>query len=180
MSGNRQNKITKLLNAWRADPAVSPNVVAWRTLPARPAPFAPFPEDLHPALADALRRRGIRALYAHQEAAWRHAQAGRHPVIVTGTASGKTLCYTLPVLQALLGDPDARALYIFPTKALAQDQKERVEKLIAALGDEGLEAGPSPRFAMLTPPLPHAGEEGGGSRPHGSDRLGGPSVSQAG
>jgi len=125
--------LSDLLNAWRRDPGVSPNVAAWRTLPARPARFAPFPDDLDPALAGALRRRGIRALYAHQAAAWGHAQAGRHPVIVTGTASGKTLCYNLPVLQALLRDPDARALYIFPTKALAQDQKDQVEKLITAL-----------------------------------------------
>ena len=129
--------LSALLSAWRADPVISPNIAAWRTLPARPPRFAPFPDELHPALAEALRRRGIRALYTHQAEAWQHARAGRHPVIVTGTASGKTLCYNLPVLHALLGDPQARALYLFPTKALAQDQKEQVEKLMAVHGGQG-------------------------------------------
>ena len=166
-SGTPQNKIAALLSAWRADPSVSLNVAAWRTLPARPARFAPFPEGLHPALAGALRRLGIRALYAHQAAAWGHAQAGRHPVIVTGTASGKTLCYNLPVLQALLCDPDARALYIFPTKALAQDQKDQVEKLIATLpvstydGDTPTAARPAirtrARLIITNPDMLHTG-----------------------
>jgi DEAD/DEAH box helicase domain-containing protein len=92
--------------------------------------LVPIPEAVHPALAAALRAGGIRALYSHQAQAWQHAQAGRHPVIVTGTSSGKTLCYNLPVLDCLLGDPQAQALYLFPTKALAQDQRDEVSQLI--------------------------------------------------
>jgi len=119
-----------LLNAWRTDPHIASNIAAWRTLPPRPAQLAPFPQDLHPALVDALRARGIGALYTHQATAWQRAQAGQHPVVVTGTASGKTLCYNLPVLDRLLRDPQARALYLFPTKALAQDQKEALGQLV--------------------------------------------------
>ncbi|HEX9074481.1 MAG TPA: DEAD/DEAH box helicase, partial [Anaerolineae bacterium] len=123
-------KLADLLSAWRADPAVASNIAAWRTLPARPAQLVPFPDDLHPALAEWLRGRGISALYSHQAAAWAHAQAGKHLVVVTGTASGKTLCYNLPVLNRILCDPDSRALYLFPTKALAQDQ-------VANLAEDG-------------------------------------------
>jgi DEAD/DEAH box helicase domain-containing protein len=102
----------------------------------RPAQFAPFPDDLHPALVDTLRARGIGALYTHQATAWQRAQAGQHPVVGTGTASGKTLCYNLPVLDRLLRDPKARALYLFPTKALAQDQKDALRQLLVALEEE--------------------------------------------
>ena len=74
--------------------------------------------------------RGIEALYAHQATAWEQARAGRHLVVVTGTASGKTLCYNLPVLDCLLRNPQSRALYLFPTKALAQDQVANLEALV--------------------------------------------------
>ena len=116
------HSLTSLLSAWQADPAIRSNIAAWRTLPARPAQLAPFPNDLHPTLIEWLRGRGIAALFTHQATAWEHARAGKHLVVVTGTASGKTLCYNLPVLDRLLRDPQARALYLFPAKALAQDQ----------------------------------------------------------
>jgi DEAD/DEAH box helicase domain-containing protein len=122
-----------LLSAWRNDPAIASNIVAWRTFPARSARFVPYPHDLHQALRSALQARGIHALYSHQALAWQHVQAGRHPIIVTSTASGKTLCYNLPVLDRLLRDPHARALYLFPTKALAQDQRSALDQLIADL-----------------------------------------------
>jgi DEAD/DEAH box helicase domain-containing protein len=97
-------------------------VTAVRRLPARQAQFAPFPEAIDPRLREVLRERGIAQLYTHQAAAVEHALAGRHVVITTPTASGKTLCYNAPVLSTVLADPAARALYLFPTKALAQDQ----------------------------------------------------------
>ncbi len=124
--------LSALLSHWRSDPSVAANIVEWRILPARAARTAPFPEGLHSAILNRLRQRGIRSLYIHQAAAWEHVQAGRNCVIVTGTASGKTLCYDLPIVDRLLKDPQARALFLFPTKALAQDQLTSVRDLISA------------------------------------------------
>src|SRR5690606_32423831 len=105
------------------------NVTHWHTTPARPARTAPFPEELHPKLAGGLGRKGIASLYTHQAEAFSAARAGEHFVVVTPTASGKTLCYNLPVLQRILEDDSARALYLFPTKALAQDQVAELQEL---------------------------------------------------
>ena len=124
--------ITKLLSAWRADPGVGANIIEWHRTPPHPAQVAALPENLHPLLVDALERKGIRQLYIHQASAWQHIQAGNNIAIVTGTASGKSLCYHLPVLDRLLRDPQARALYLFPTKALAQDQQTSLQELLAS------------------------------------------------
>lgn len=107
-------------------------------LPARAGRFAPLPADLHPKLALALQARGIHRLYAHQRAAWDHVRAARHCVVVTPTASGKTLCYNLPVLHAALS-ARAKALYLFPTKALSQDQVAELAELNKA-ADLGVRA----------------------------------------
>ncbi|MGS1079485.1 DEAD/DEAH box helicase [Pseudoxanthomonas beigongshangi] len=108
------------------------------TVPGREGHYAPLPEDLPEGLARALRHRGIERLYAHQAEAWAHASAGEHLVIATPTASGKSLCYTLPVASAVMGG-GAKALYLFPTKALAQDQVSELLELNAA-GDLGIKA----------------------------------------
>src|SRR5438445_596099 len=102
-------------------------------LPARPARYAAFPEELDSRLAHALAARGISQLYTHQAEAARQALRGEHAVIVTPTASGKTLCYNLPVLHAMLTNKEARALYLFPTKALAQDQLAELHGLVGEL-----------------------------------------------
>ncbi|HYO80407.1 MAG TPA: DEAD/DEAH box helicase [Bryobacteraceae bacterium] len=109
-------------------------VRAVRRHPARPAITEPLPEDVHPALRNALVQRGIHELYSHQADSWRAARAGRNAVIVTPTASGKTLCYNLPVLDRMLQDPGARALYLFPTKALAEDQLHEMQRQLEASG----------------------------------------------
>jgi len=93
------------------------------------ASFAPLPGDLRPELVAALANRGIERLYTHQAEAFDAVRNGRHLVVVTPTASGKTLCYNLPVLQRLLENPEKRALYLFPTKALAQDQLAELSAL---------------------------------------------------
>jgi DEAD/DEAH box helicase domain-containing protein len=93
------------------------------------ANFAPLPSDLKPGLVTALAGRGIQRLYSHQADAYHAVRQGRHLVVVTPTASGKTLCYNLPVLQRLLEDPQRRALYLYPTKALAQDQLAELSAL---------------------------------------------------
>ena len=115
----------------------------------------PFPNELHPALSDSLRAQGISALYTHQARAWEHVSAGHNPVVVTGTASGKTLCYNLPVLDRLLRDPGGRVLYLFLTKALAQDQKNILNQLVSAPGDEAL-----PPNAQPPSPIPVATYDG--------------------
>ncbi|MBU0490282.1 MAG: DEAD/DEAH box helicase [Chloroflexi bacterium] len=126
--------LTAAMDRLRTDPAYAPYIVTWRELPALAAHHAPWPAGLDPCLADALAQTGIDRLYTHQAQAVTAALAGQSVVVVTPTASGKTLCYNLPVLHALLDDPAARALYLFPTKALAQDQRHGLEHLIAALG----------------------------------------------
>nr|WP_298574493.1 DEAD/DEAH box helicase [uncultured Luteimonas sp.] len=108
------------------------------TIEGQAADLRPLPRDLPPALAEALQARGIRSLYSHQAQAWEAARAGRHVVVATPTASGKSLCYTLPVVSAAL-EQGAKALYLFPTKALAQDQVAELLELNAA-GQLGLRA----------------------------------------
>jgi len=108
------------------------------TVPGREGRYAPLPEDLPPALAQALRTRGIEQLYSHQAEAWAATRRGDHVAVVTPTASGKSLCYTLPVVAAAMTQR-AKALYLFPTKALAQDQVAELLELNRA-GDLGVKA----------------------------------------
>jgi DEAD/DEAH box helicase domain-containing protein len=108
--------------------------------PARDALTAPLPEDLHPRVREALAAQGIEELYTHQAEAWEAAARGEHLIVTTGTASGKTLAFNLPVLDALAREPKQRALYLYPTKALAQDQLRslgsfRLPRLRAAIYD---------------------------------------------
>jgi DEAD/DEAH box helicase domain-containing protein len=112
-------------------------VTAVRRMPPVDARYAPFPAAIDPRLQAALERRGITQLYSHQAEAFRHMADGRNIVVTTPTASGKTLCYNLPVLNAVLQNPAARALYLFPTKALAQDQMAELHELVGQLGDIG-------------------------------------------
>jgi len=109
-------------------------LAAWKVLPASDGELADIPEFLHPKLQEALRTSGIHRLYSHQAAAIAAVNEGRHIVLVTPTASGKTLCYNIPVLQRCLEDPSTRALYLFPTKALSQDQMAGVRTLIDSIG----------------------------------------------
>jgi DEAD/DEAH box helicase domain-containing protein len=126
--------LDQLVERLLADPGFRTNVTAWRYAPAREARYGPWPEALDRRLVDALGERGIRSLYTHQSAAVGAALGGEDVCVVTSTASGKTLCYNLPVLQTILDDPRARALYLFPTKALSQDQYAELHGLIGVLG----------------------------------------------
>jgi len=110
-------------------------LTAVRQIPAREAKFRPKPGWVTSALSEAYRAKGIRELYSHQAST---AELVRDDVVVvTPTASGKTLCYNLPVLNAVLENPDTRALYLFPTKALAQDQLAELQDLARRLDDRG-------------------------------------------
>jgi len=102
-----------------------------REMPARAGRFAQPERPLAPELSELLASRGIERLYSHQVAALEAARAGADLVVVTGTASGKTLCYNLPILESLLAEPDGRALFLFPTKALAQDQHKGLLEILS-------------------------------------------------
>ncbi len=106
-----------------------------RQIPARAAKFRPVPGWVASALSEAYRAKGIQELYSHQAATAELVHSGKNAVVVTPTASGKTLCYNLPVLNAVLENPDTRALYLFPTKALAQDQLAELHDLATRLED---------------------------------------------
>ncbi len=129
-----QVTLSEFVCALRDDPRFMENVTEWRVLPAREAKYAPFPQELDARIVQVLKARGIERLYTHQRQALDCAIAGRDFVVVTPTASGKTLCYNLPVLNAILKDDAARALYLFPTKALSSDQVAELYSMVEALG----------------------------------------------
>ena len=122
-------------DATSLEPVGGAIVTALRRLPAMAGEFAPFPEGLDPRVERALASRGTTQLYSHQSEAITHVLEGRNVVVVTPTASGKTLCYNAPVLDAILRDGATRALYLFPTKALAQDQLAELHDLSASVTD---------------------------------------------
>ena len=125
--------LATLLSHWRADPQVGPNLIEWRIMPGRPAHFISFPIGIHPLLQEALVHRGITSLYTHQGNTWTAIKQRENVIVVTGTASGKTLCYNLPVLDCLLKETQATALYLFPTKALSQDQFVVLKSVISQI-----------------------------------------------
>lgn len=133
---SKKRTIDELLNEWQYDEELKQNILHWHTLEPRPASFAAFPESLNPSIRKALESRGIHQLYTHQREAFDYAASGKSFTAVTPTASGKSLCYHLPVLQKIMEDPSSRAIYLFPTKALAQDQKTDLNELIEAMGAE--------------------------------------------
>src|SRR5271163_1246990 len=112
-------------------------LTALQHIPARAAEYAPMPEWVRPELAAAYAAKGVTQPYTHQAEAAESVHAGRNTVVVTPTASGKTLCYNLPILNAILEDTDTRALYLFPTKALAQDQLAELYDLAQRLESPG-------------------------------------------
>ncbi|WP_426453768.1 DEAD/DEAH box helicase [Paenibacillus sp. S-38] len=128
------SSIDEMLDLIRATPEIMNQVSYWHTIPPREGAYEPFPDGLHPQLAEALAARGVSQLYTHQVQSFREVAKGRHVVTVTPTASGKTLCYNLPVVQGILTDESARALYLFPTKALAQDQVAELQELANVMG----------------------------------------------
>jgi DEAD/DEAH box helicase domain-containing protein len=134
--------LSALLAHWKSDPQVGPNLVEWRTIPRKPASFTPFPQGIHPILQHALLESGISSLYTHQAATWDAIKQGKNVVVVTGTASGKTLCYNLPILDCLLNDKDVTTLYLFPTKALSQDQYAVMKSLLSPIHAFLEETGP--------------------------------------
>ena len=126
--------IAEYIKKLKNDPLFVDNVTSWQVLPARAAKYGTFPESLDARTLDALRQRGIERPYIHQSRAIEAALAGRDFVVVTPTASGKTLCYNAPVLDSILKDESSRALYLFPTKALSSDQAAELYRMIQDTG----------------------------------------------
>lgn len=124
----------EIMKNLKEDSVFKENIVHWQTIEEKEARTAELPLDIHPALKEALQKRGITRLYTHQKTAYEQAIKGKSVVAVTPTASGKTLCYNLPVLQTIINDAASRALYLFPTKALAQDQKSEINEIIEESG----------------------------------------------
>jgi DEAD/DEAH box helicase domain-containing protein len=128
-------RVSRVLDTFASRDHNSEILTSVRHYPAREAQWADFPDWVHPDLRDAYHAKGIRKLYTHQAAAAEAVHAGKNLVVVTPTASGKTLCYNLPILNAILKHSGTRALYLFPTKALAQDQLAELDDLNERLQD---------------------------------------------
>ena len=112
------------------------SITAIKHIPAQEARYREYPPEVHPQLVQALKEKGFTRLYTHQRHSHELLMEGKNVVVVTPTASGKTLCYNLPVLDSVLKNPSARAIYLFPTKALSQDQRAELDETIKLLPDE--------------------------------------------
>jgi DEAD/DEAH box helicase domain-containing protein len=112
------------------------SIRAIKHLPALEGYYEDYPHEIHPSLVEALKQKGFLKLYTHQHASFKSLKEGKNIVVVTPTASGKTLCYNLPVLNDILQNPSSRAIYLFPTKALSQDQKAELDEIIKLLPEE--------------------------------------------
>ncbi|HHU49707.1 MAG: DEAD/DEAH box helicase [Caldicoprobacterales bacterium] len=126
--------IDQLVDYIRNNPKIMRNVTHWKEIESKSAQYGPFPKNLRPELREALKKKGIHQLYSHQSKSINIIFQGKNVVVVTPTASGKTLCYNLPVINEILNNNDARALYLFPTKALSQDQVSELHELMDILG----------------------------------------------
>ena len=126
--------IDQVIDVLKNSPDFRGQVTHWEKIPPREAEYAPYPAEINPRLVEALKARGIQQLYTHQAEAVEAVLQGKHVVVVTPTASGKTLCYNIPVLHSVLENPENRALYLFPTKALSQDQVAELHGLVEILG----------------------------------------------
>ena len=155
-----QEALSALAARYRGDEVLT----AVRHIPAREAQFRPMPAWVRPELAAAYRAKGIDQLYSHQAAAAELARAGKDFVVVTPTASGKTLCYNLPVLNAILENTDTRALYLFPTKALAQDQLAELHDLADAPRRSASASSPTTAIRPATRAKPSASAATSSSR----------------
>ncbi|MCX7626707.1 MAG: DEAD/DEAH box helicase [Candidatus Sumerlaeaceae bacterium] len=129
-----QPNLRSVIDRILSTPHLARNITYVAHIPAQAPNYADFPTPLDPRLREALKRRGIDKLYSHQAEAVAQVLEGKNVVVVTPTASGKTLCFNLPVLQRILTDPKRCAIYLYPTKALAQDQYIELEELAADTG----------------------------------------------
>ncbi len=125
--------LEQLVDYLKSEPEIARNITRWEEIPAKQPIYSDFSPGINPRIVQALEQKGIRKLYCHQAEAFEAVEKGQNIVLVTPTASGKTLAYNLPVLNHILKDNDARAIYLFPTKALSQDQFNELHDLITLM-----------------------------------------------
>lgn len=133
---SREENLLKSLESLRELGLKTGSIRAIKHLPPQEGRYRDYPPDIHPALVKALQEKGFQKLYSHQHSSWNALRERKNIVVVTPTASGKTLCYNLPVLNAILENPSTRAVYLFPTKALSQDQRAELDETIKLLPEE--------------------------------------------
>ena len=126
--------LEQMLDYFKASERVSGNITKWLEIPSREAQYVDFPEFIDERIRNALKSRGVNRLYSHQASAIEAVNRGDNIVVVTPTASGKTMCYNIPVLNAIVKDEESRAIFLFPTKALSQDQTTELHDLITLAG----------------------------------------------
>lgn len=126
--------LDQLLQYMKSSERVMSNVTSWIEVPAREAVYSDFPECVDPRIIEALKKRSINRLYSHQASCIERVNEGKNVVVVTPTASGKTMCYNIPVINSILKDEESRAIFLFPTKALSQDQVSELHELITEVG----------------------------------------------
>ncbi len=132
----REESLVKSLDHLQEIGFKNESICAVKHIPAQEGRYRDYPDDIHSTLLEALKQKGYQRLYTHQHDSWKALQDGKNIVVVTPTASGKTLCYNLPVLDSLLKNPSNRAIYLFPTKALSQDQKSELDEIMELLPEE--------------------------------------------
>ena len=133
---NRDEHLLKSLEELKKIGLINQSIKTIKHIPAKEGQYEDYPPEIHSSLTKAFIQKGYNQLYSHQYKTYMLLREGRNAVIVTPTASGKTLCYNLPVLDSLLKNPSARAIYLFPTKALAQDQRAELDETIKMLPEE--------------------------------------------
>jgi DEAD/DEAH box helicase domain-containing protein len=132
----REENLIKSLKILEEIAVANESIRAVKHLPAQEGKYCEYPSDVHPDLVKALKDKGFLKLYSHQHLSWQMLKEGKNVAVVTPTASGKTLCYNLPVLDSILKNPSSRAIYLFPTKALSQDQRAELDETINLLPAE--------------------------------------------
>ena len=132
----REENLFKSLEILKEIGVKNNSIRAIKHLPSQEGLYEDYPPEIHPTLIKCLKEKGFLKLYTHQHLSWKLLNEGKNIVVVTPTASGKTLCYNLPVLDAILQNPTTRAIYLFPTKALSQDQRAELDETISLLPEE--------------------------------------------
>ncbi|MCJ7582058.1 MAG: DEAD/DEAH box helicase, partial [Candidatus Aminicenantes bacterium] len=133
---SRENRLNTALETLKKSSYYTDSITKIKHIPAKKGEYREYPEEIHPALVKVLQDKGYSKLYTHQLKSWQLLHEHKNVVVVTPTASGKTLCYNLPVLDSILKNPSSRAIYLFPTKALSQDQKAELDATIKFLPEE--------------------------------------------